>query len=193
MWIDSIGCITTPKDFAVAGTAADKLYGIAEGLWEPDLVCCSYTFGCIGHSWWKRFNRNQKICLRQSHRLFLVRWIEMRWVVGVLSSTSCMVRTLYQVYFSLISLCCRTHDKVITRTLRARMDWGSLVKRYKYSNRLRDANYDMYILLVWLCRCTCRFRTLVDGDLRWYSRICGPCIYVVQCQSLELTRNAGSG
>lgn len=41
--IDSIGCITTPKDFAVAGTAADKLYGIAEGLWEPDLVCCSYT------------------------------------------------------------------------------------------------------------------------------------------------------
>lgn len=39
MWIDSIGCITTPKDFAVAGTAADKLYGIAEGLWEPDLVC----------------------------------------------------------------------------------------------------------------------------------------------------------
>ena len=34
----SIGCITTPKDFAVAGTAADKLYGVAEGLWEPDLV-----------------------------------------------------------------------------------------------------------------------------------------------------------
>lgn len=34
----SIGCITTPKDFAVAGTAADKLYGVAEGLWEPDMV-----------------------------------------------------------------------------------------------------------------------------------------------------------
>ena len=33
-----IGCITTPKDFAVAGTAADKLYGVAEGLWEPELV-----------------------------------------------------------------------------------------------------------------------------------------------------------
>lgn len=33
-----IGCITTPKDFAVAGTAQDKLYGMAEGLWEPDLV-----------------------------------------------------------------------------------------------------------------------------------------------------------
>jgi 20S proteasome subunit beta 3 len=35
--LDSIGCITTPKDFAVAGTATDKLYGAAEGLWEPDL------------------------------------------------------------------------------------------------------------------------------------------------------------
>jgi hypothetical protein len=34
----SIGCITTPKDFVVAGTATDKLYGVAEGLWEPDLV-----------------------------------------------------------------------------------------------------------------------------------------------------------
>jgi len=33
-----IGCITTPKDFVVAGTATDKLYGVAEGLWEPDLV-----------------------------------------------------------------------------------------------------------------------------------------------------------
>ena len=27
-----------PKDFAVAGTAQDKMYGVAEGLWEPDLV-----------------------------------------------------------------------------------------------------------------------------------------------------------
>jgi len=36
--VPSIGCITTPKDFAVAGTATDKLYGVAEGLWEPDLV-----------------------------------------------------------------------------------------------------------------------------------------------------------
>jgi len=35
--MDTIGCITTPKDFAVAGTATDKLYGVAEGLWEPDL------------------------------------------------------------------------------------------------------------------------------------------------------------
>lgn len=33
-----IGCITTPKDFCVAGTASEKLFGVAEGLWEPDLV-----------------------------------------------------------------------------------------------------------------------------------------------------------
>ena len=25
------------KDFVVAGTASSKLYGVAEGLWEPDL------------------------------------------------------------------------------------------------------------------------------------------------------------
>lgn len=36
---DLIGCITTPKDFVVAGTASEKLFGVAEGLWEPDLVC----------------------------------------------------------------------------------------------------------------------------------------------------------
>ena len=37
-----IGCITTPKDFVVAGTATDKLYGVAEGLWEPDLVSLGF-------------------------------------------------------------------------------------------------------------------------------------------------------
>lgn len=41
----SIGCITMPKDFAVAGTAADKLFGIAESLWEPDLVSGSLCRG----------------------------------------------------------------------------------------------------------------------------------------------------
>jgi 20S proteasome subunit beta 3 len=42
--ITSIGCITMPKDFAVAGTAQDKLYGVAEGLWEPDLVRLSQQY-----------------------------------------------------------------------------------------------------------------------------------------------------
>ncbi|KAG8928175.1 proteasome core particle subunit beta 3 [Tulasnella sp. 418] len=35
--MDLIGCLTLPKDFAVSGTASDKLFGVAEGLWEPDL------------------------------------------------------------------------------------------------------------------------------------------------------------
>lgn len=34
---DLIGCINFAKDFVVAGTASSKLYGLAEGLWEPNL------------------------------------------------------------------------------------------------------------------------------------------------------------
>jgi len=34
---DLIGCLTLPKDFVVSGTASDKLFGMAESLWEPDL------------------------------------------------------------------------------------------------------------------------------------------------------------
>jgi 20S proteasome subunit beta 3 len=35
---DSIGCIDFAKDFIVTGTADDQLFGMCEGLWEPDLV-----------------------------------------------------------------------------------------------------------------------------------------------------------
>lgn len=34
---DLIGCIDYAKDFIVAGTATDQLYGMCESLWEPDL------------------------------------------------------------------------------------------------------------------------------------------------------------
>ena len=34
---DLIGCINYAKDFVVAGTASEKLLGVAESLWEPDL------------------------------------------------------------------------------------------------------------------------------------------------------------
>ncbi|PWZ02506.1 putative PUP3-20S proteasome subunit beta3 [Testicularia cyperi] len=34
---DVVGCLNFAKDFVVSGTAADKLFGMAEGLWEPDL------------------------------------------------------------------------------------------------------------------------------------------------------------
>ncbi|WFD32251.1 proteasome endopeptidase complex [Malassezia sp. CBS 17886] len=35
---DLIGCLNFAKDFVVSGTASDRLYGTAEGLWEPDLA-----------------------------------------------------------------------------------------------------------------------------------------------------------
>jgi 20S proteasome subunit beta 3 len=35
---DSIGCIDFAKDFIVSGTASEQLFGMCEGLWEPDLV-----------------------------------------------------------------------------------------------------------------------------------------------------------
>lgn len=38
---DSIGCIDFAKDFIVSGTASEQLFGTCEGLWEPDMVCCS--------------------------------------------------------------------------------------------------------------------------------------------------------
>ncbi|KAJ4158851.1 proteasome core particle subunit beta 3 [Fusarium oxysporum] len=34
---DSIGCIDFAKDFIVSGTASEQLFGMCEGLWEPDL------------------------------------------------------------------------------------------------------------------------------------------------------------
>ncbi|KAF8641007.1 hypothetical protein AX17_000652 [Amanita inopinata Kibby_2008] len=34
---DLIGCLNFAKDFVVAGTASSKIFGLAEGLWEPDL------------------------------------------------------------------------------------------------------------------------------------------------------------
>ncbi|SCZ89306.1 BZ3500_MvSof-1268-A1-R1_Chr9g10363 [Microbotryum saponariae] len=35
--MDLIGCINFAKDFVVAGTASEKLFGMAESLWEPEL------------------------------------------------------------------------------------------------------------------------------------------------------------
>ncbi|CAH6720426.1 proteasome subunit beta type-3 [[Candida] jaroonii] len=34
---DSIGCIDYAKDFVVSGTASDQLYGMCEGLYQPNL------------------------------------------------------------------------------------------------------------------------------------------------------------
>jgi hypothetical protein len=35
---DVIGCLNYAKDFIVCGTASSKLFGVAESLWEPELV-----------------------------------------------------------------------------------------------------------------------------------------------------------
>jgi len=40
---DSIGCIDFAKDFIVSGTASDQLFGMCEGLWEPDLVSFAFV------------------------------------------------------------------------------------------------------------------------------------------------------
>jgi 20S proteasome alpha/beta subunit len=36
--MDTIGAIETAKDFMVAGTAPDSLYGMCESMWQPDMV-----------------------------------------------------------------------------------------------------------------------------------------------------------
>ncbi len=63
--MDTIGAIETAKDFMVAGTAPDSLYGMCESMWQPDMVslqeqqlqpmyvcpshsgCCVMIFGCV--------------------------------------------------------------------------------------------------------------------------------------------------
>jgi len=81
---DLIGCLTFPKDFAVAGTASDKLFGVAEGLWEPDL---------------------------EPEDLF-----------ETISQTlmNAVDRDAYSGWGAIVHII--TSDKVVTRTLRARMD-----------------------------------------------------------------------
>lgn len=44
---DSIGCIDFAKDFIVSGTADDQLYGMCEGLFEPDLVSLLPRSFCV--------------------------------------------------------------------------------------------------------------------------------------------------
>ena len=41
---DSIGCIDFAKDFIVAGTASEQLFGMCESLWEADLVSSRNIF-----------------------------------------------------------------------------------------------------------------------------------------------------
>jgi hypothetical protein len=84
---DLIGCINWAKDFVVAGTASEKLFGMAEGLWEPDLYvgvrgrrCGDADGGCAG---------GQRTCSRRSRRRSSTRSTGTRTRAGAPSSLSC--------------------------------------------------------------------------------------------------------
>lgn len=58
---DSIGAIETAKDFMLAGTAPESLYGMCESMWRPDMVklsClhqrCSADSTCVTPGVWYR-------------------------------------------------------------------------------------------------------------------------------------------
>jgi len=100
---DLIGCLNFAKDFVVAGTASTKLYGVAEGLWEPGLEP-EDLFETISQTLMNAVDRD------------------------AFSGWGCIVHVMF-VFLKLILLipCLtfishRTKDKVITRTLKARMD-----------------------------------------------------------------------
>ncbi|TDL18972.1 20S proteasome subunit beta 3 [Rickenella mellea] len=81
---DLIGCLNFAKDFVVAGTSSDKLFGVAEGLWEPDL------------EWEDLFETISQTLMNAVDRDAFSGW---GGIVHII-----------------------TPDKVITRTLKARMD-----------------------------------------------------------------------
>lgn len=57
--MDLIGCPMETKDFVVAGTCSEQLYGMCESLWKPDLV---RLWVCNGY--FSNIYRSQMICLR---------------------------------------------------------------------------------------------------------------------------------
>lgn len=100
---DTIGCLSFAKDFAVAGTASDELYGVAEGLWEPDLEPDD-LFETISQTLLNAVDRNA-----------LSGWGAIVHIMLVFTPISCD-------YLQPLTIRCRTKDKIITRRLRGRMD-----------------------------------------------------------------------
>lgn len=109
---DLIGCLNYAKDVVVAGTASDKLYGMAEGLWEPDMVSRIQLHG--GHAASRRttqVNHPTRSSLQDEEQLFecisqsLLGALER----DALSGWGAIVRVI-------------TPTKVIERQLKARMD-----------------------------------------------------------------------
>jgi 20S proteasome subunit beta 3 len=100
---DLIGCLNFAKDFVVAGTASTKLYGVAEGLWEPGLEP-EDLFETISQTLMNAVDRD------------------------AFSGWGCIVHVMFVFLNKFFSYTLaylyshRTKDKVITRTLKARMD-----------------------------------------------------------------------
>ena len=104
---DLIGCLNFAKDFVVAGTASTKLYGVAEGLWEPDLAP-EDLFETISQTLMNAVDRDAYSgwgCI--VHIMFVFSYY------SLLFSSSIFFSDLY--FF-------RTKDQIITRTLKGRMD-----------------------------------------------------------------------
>ena len=102
---DLIGCLNTAKDFVVAGTASEKLFGVAEGLWEPDLGP-EDLFETISQTLMNAVDRDA-----------FSGWGCIVHVMFVFSYDSFFfTNSFFSTYF------CRTKDQIVTRTLKGRMD-----------------------------------------------------------------------
>lgn len=98
---DLIGCLNFAKDFVVAGTASTKLFGVAEGLWEPDLEPEDLFETCA------------QTLLNAVDRDAYSGWGAEVYLMCVYAVSALMVMlTLYD----------STKDKVVKRTLKGRMD-----------------------------------------------------------------------
>ena len=47
--MDCLGAAESPKDYVVAGTAANEMHGLAEAYWRPDMVL-NKLFHCVAVS-----------------------------------------------------------------------------------------------------------------------------------------------
>ena len=101
---DLIGCLNFAKDFVVAGTASEKLFGVAEGLWEPDLEP-EDLFETISQTLLNAVDRD---AYSGWGAIVHVMWVH-EYMICSLS-----VFADFPVY--------STKDKVVTRTLKGRMD-----------------------------------------------------------------------
>ena len=91
---DSIGCIDFAQDFIVSGTASEQLFGMCEGLWEPDLVrrtplfCYAWLHFCWVTILLTMKPRSLMRSSRPSPRRCSTPSIAMLCLAGVLMSTS---------------------------------------------------------------------------------------------------------